>query len=328
MTDRLREVALWTGALLGLLSVVAGTAVMFFGYTFLIFRSGSMGPDIPTGSVALARTTPVAELEPGDVVSVVAANGARVTHRLVSATVRGDEGSLILQGDTNATPDAEIYQVSEAERSIASVPYLGYVVTVLLSPAGLVAAGCLSGMVLLLGFGSSDDRSGDKPTRRGNGSGSSGGKHRGDRVRDSRRNLVSAGVGVAMVAGVVAAGGVAGTSAYFTDRPTLASGTFAAGSVTPAGNVRCVNNASQDYVTWSAPSGAAPLGYRVFWSASNGDSGQADFTTIQQYQPPVVAFFGVTYNVTVVAVRGSWTSAVSNAASIRGFTFFGTTWSC
>ncbi|MDE0778625.1 MAG: signal peptidase I, partial [Nocardioides sp.] len=226
-SSRLREATLWVGAGLGLLSLVAGVAVMFFGFTFLIFRSGSMGPDIPTGSLALARTTPAAELESGDVVSVLASNGARITHRLVSATVRGDEASLILEGDANGTPDAEIYQVTEAERSIVSVPYAGYVVTVLLSPAGLVAAGCLSGMVFLLGFGST---SGESGTRSRPGSDSGAGRHRGE--RESRRRLASAGI-AAMVASaaVVAWTGVSGTSAYFTDPATAGTGTFSSGSV-------------------------------------------------------------------------------------------------
>ncbi|MDO9396698.1 MAG: signal peptidase I, partial [Herbiconiux sp.] len=175
----------------GLLSVVAGTAVMFFGFTFLVFRSGSMGPDIPTGSLALARTTDAADLRSGDVVSVLAANGERVTHRLVTSTLRGDEASLVLQGDANGTPDDEIYQVTEAEVEIASVPFAGYVVAVLLSPAGLLAAGCLSLMLLLMGFGPSDR--GDPPSTTGG-----GGKHRGVRARDVRRSVVLAGVGLSM----------------------------------------------------------------------------------------------------------------------------------
>ena len=230
MTRRLREATLWAGAALGVLSVVAGTAVMFFGFTFLIFRSGSMGPEIPTGSLALARTVPAAELEVGDVVSVLAANGARITHRLVSSTVRGDEASLILQGDTNATPDQEIYQVTEAERSIVSVPYAGYVVTVLLSPAGLLAAVCLSGMLMLLAFGS-------QPTREG-GPTPPGGRHRGDNPGRGRRSIVGAGVVATVTVTVSAAGlGVSGTSAYFSDQGTVtgANKSFTAATIaTPA----------------------------------------------------------------------------------------------
>ncbi len=230
MTDRLRESALWTGALLGLFSLVAGVAVMGFGFTFLIFRSGSMGPEIPTGSLALARTVPAADLADGDVVSVLSVNGARVTHRLVSSTVRGDEASLILQGDANATPDDEVYLATEAERVVASVPYAGYVLTVLLSPAGLVAAGCLSGMLLLLGFGSTPAS--------GSGTGERGGRHRGDRARQGRRSLAGAGAAASLVAAAtVAGGGVSTTSAYFTDQATLTTPTngFTAATIaTPA----------------------------------------------------------------------------------------------
>ncbi len=214
MTRRLREATLWAGAALGLLSVVAGTAVMFFGFTFLIFRSGSMGPEIPTGSFALAKTVPAAELAAGDVVSVLAANGARITHRVVGTTVRGDEASLILQGDANGTPDEEIYQVTEAQRAIVSLPYAGYVVTVLLSPAGLLASVCLSGMLMLLAFGT-------QPTSRGGGPTPPGGKHRGQSPVRSRRALVGAGAVATVALSTTAAGlGVSGTSAYFTDAAT------------------------------------------------------------------------------------------------------------
>ncbi len=103
LSARLRDASLWVGAVLGLLSMVAAVAVMFFGYTFLIFRSGSMGPDIPTGSFALAHRTAAADLRVGDVVSVIAEDGARITHRIEATTLRGDEASLVLRGDANKT---------------------------------------------------------------------------------------------------------------------------------------------------------------------------------------------------------------------------------
>jgi signal peptidase I len=321
VTDRLREAALWTGAVLGLLLVVAGTAVMFFGYTFLIFRSGSMGPEIPTGSLALARTTPAAELEAGDVVSVLAANGARVTHRLVSSTVRGDEASLILRGDANATPDEEIYQVTSVERSIVSVPYAGYVATVLLSPAGLVAAGCLGGILLLMGFGSADDRRGGPPA-------SGGGRHRAPQKRN-RGPLASAGVGLSLVGAVAVAAGAVGTTAFFTDPATLRSGSFSAGSVAPPTNLRCVPDGNDSYITWSAPVGAPPTSYRVTWTSSDGSSGQADFATVVQYQPPAGGFLrNPTYTVRVSAVRGNWVSVASDPDTIRTRGLFGSNYQC
>ena len=67
--------------------------------------------------------------------SVVNEAGVRVTHRLVDME-RGDAGAarLTLQGDANAEPDAEVYEVTDAERVVFSVPRLGHVVAAASSP--------------------------------------------------------------------------------------------------------------------------------------------------------------------------------------------------
>ncbi|MGA8845346.1 MAG: signal peptidase I [Nocardioides sp.] len=324
MTGRLREATLWIGAALGLLSVVAGTAVMFFGYTFLIFRSGSMGPEIPTGSLALARTVPAAELEPGDVVSVVAANGARVTHRLVSATEREGTSSLILRGDANSAPDEEVYQTAEAERSIVSVPYLGYVVTLLLSPAGLIGAGCLSGMLLLVGFGSTE------ATRIPPGA-DVGGRHRGERPRE-RRVLVSAAVGVSLAAASVVGLGVSSTSAYFSDTAST-SATFSMTVLAPATTVRCDDSGllvGDAMVVWGAPVGATPTGYRLTYTNSQ-DSGTISYGAGQSQGRPPTPGSNRTYSVTITALYGGSASVASTPVSIsysRGLLGLLGGWSC
>lgn len=285
---RLRELLLWAGAALGLLAIAAGLAVTFLGFSFLIFRSGSMSPEIPTGGIALSRTVDAADIRSGDVVSVTAANGERVTHRVVSATLRGDQTSLVLQGDANATPDSEIYVVSSAERVVASVPYGGYVVAHLLTPPGLVALVCLSLVLLLSGSArdeqddehdddehddeADEDHSGDGSGARGRGDDlaaphAPGGRHRGVR---------RAGV-VALVAATVL-GGTSGTLAAFTDAGTAATSTFQATSiVSPAAPSVAQTGAFTQTatVTWSAtavgPNGLTASSYDVLrYTVSTG----------------------------------------------------------
>ncbi|WP_460810052.1 signal peptidase I [Nocardioides salsibiostraticola] len=217
--SRLREGLLWLGAIAGLVSLTAAVAVTFFGFSFLIFRSGSMGPGIPTGSLALARTVPAVDIGVGDVVSVVAANRERITHRVVSATLRGDGAALILQGDANGAADDEMYLVDQVEREIASVPYAGYVVTVLLSPAGLLGVACLSAMMLMFSFGPGSQSPGRpsraRPSR-------TGGGHRAERSGHPRHAVAAAVAVLATVAGIVLAGlGVNATSAFYSDEGTL-----------------------------------------------------------------------------------------------------------
>ena len=161
----LRETALWSGALLGLLAVGAGLAVTVFHCSFLVFRSGSMSPSIETGALALAHQVDAVDLEPGDVVTVRTADGALVTHRVVDTTVRGDEASLVLQGDANAAPDAEVYTVRSVDRVVADVPYLGYVVAHALTPTGVVATASVC-LMLFLDTGRRPRRAGPGRPRR------------------------------------------------------------------------------------------------------------------------------------------------------------------
>lgn len=320
MSRWLREIVLWTGAALGAVAVLVGIAVACFGYSFLIFRSGSMGPGIPTGSLALAKETPAADLGAGDVVSVMTVRGDRVTHRIVSVTLRGDEASLVLQGDANATPDDEVYVVTAAEREIASVPVLGYVVTVLLSPFGLAGAGCLAGMVLVVGF-AGGPRDPDGPSSRPGPP-----RHRGDRVRA----VAELGAVAALSTAVVVSGGaVQGTSAFFADVPKLTTATFGAATLSPATNVRCVDNGLADYVAWNAPVAApAPTGFLLSYTGSTGSGSVSYGAGATQGRPPMPASLSTTYTVSITAVYHSWRSAVSTTSTAISGTVIGLIWSC
>jgi signal peptidase I len=131
----LRELALSVGAVMGLLCISASMCAVFFGVTPLVFRSGSMAPAIDTGSVALARMVPAAELQVGDVVSVDLADGTKITHRITEIVgLVGNSAELVLKGDANDVVDPETYVVTEAQRVFADVPYAGYFVSWLSTP--------------------------------------------------------------------------------------------------------------------------------------------------------------------------------------------------
>ena len=148
-----RELALNLGAIAGLICVLAAAASFLFGIKPLVFRSGSMSPDIPTGALALAKTTPAADLGVGDVVSVENQQGTRITHR-VHEIVSSDGATsvLILKGDANKDADISPYTVTEADRVFFSVPGLGYAVSWLSSPAAIFLGGALVGGVMVLAF--------------------------------------------------------------------------------------------------------------------------------------------------------------------------------
>lgn len=129
------------------------------GATLITFRTGSMAPTMPQGSLAVSLPVDAAEIEIGDVVTVPRhADGVPVTHRVVE--VRGsdtasaatplaqNERELVLKGDDNDTVDMRPYVVAEARRVLFAVPGMGAGITLLQSPpvmgALVIGAGALT----------------------------------------------------------------------------------------------------------------------------------------------------------------------------------------
>ncbi|ROZ88938.1 signal peptidase I [Gordonia sp. OPL2] len=139
------DAALWVGAVLGLVCVVAALSAVIVGLTPLVVRSGSMSPAMPTGSLAVAREVPATQVSAGDVVSVTADNGDRVTHRVEKvSSVTGNSVTLILKGDDNNVVDARPYVVTDVDRVVIAVPYAGYLVAALSTPTAAVAGAILA----------------------------------------------------------------------------------------------------------------------------------------------------------------------------------------
>lgn len=319
---RLRELLLWAGAALGLLAVTVGVLVAFFGFNLLVFRSGSMSPEIPTGGIALSQTVPAAEIEPGDVVSVIASNGERITHRVVSTTLRGDEASLVLKGDANSTPDSELYVVTSADRVVASLPYGGYVIVHALTPPGILAVACLS-MMLLLISGRRDEDEWDDDEDDGEDDGEDddeddgddldhepagrvpGGRHR---ARNPlRRRAAAAGAAFAVLTGGgLAAGHVTGTLAYFTDKATVTSGTYSANKFFTCD--QAVRGSGSPYLYWEFDETSLGLtGTTAADSSGNGRTGAYNYTLLTGN--------GVTLNQPRACSRDTGTAATFNGSN-------------
>lgn len=235
-----RESFLWAGAVLGALSVVLVLLAIVFDIKPLVFRSGSMEPAISTGALAWAKEMPAADVEPGDVVSVVAKSGTRVTHRVVTVGGTGEEVILTLKGDANQSPDPEAYSVSTVDEVVLDIPKAGYLLAALGSPVGMFACGLLVAAALFFGFG--------------------------------RRE--ASGIGTHVRSAIVAAGLVGlllpmarpgDTVAFFTDSATMTTGVLGSGNV-PAGPTTLVCSGGGFLVstitqTWTHTSAA--LDYRV-----------------------------------------------------------------
>ncbi len=292
----LREALLNLGAGLGVLCVLAAVASIGFGIRPLIFRSGSMGPEIRTGALGLARTVPAAALAVGDVVSVVNDRGVRVTHRIQTTRYVHPTATLTLRGDANPTADPAPYVVTEADRLFFSVNHVGYLVSVLSTPWGTFGAGLLAGALLMYAFGRQAAR-GPVADRQPGSTGSS---------------ALSAFTVAAVLAGsaLVVRPAAIDTEAAFTDSATALTGTLTAQLGPPVLTCR-IADATTVEVAWAAVPGAT--GYSVTVSPVLG----APVTSAVGLSPRTFQRSALVEVGTIVvrATASSWTSAASNTVN-------------
>ncbi|MGO1538231.1 MAG: signal peptidase I [Leucobacter sp.] len=145
-----REALLTVAALGGVACIVLTVLAFAGGYTLVMFKTGSMSPTIPAGSVALVREIPATEIEVGDVVTVDRSAALPVTHRVIAVGPGSYAGerTIEMKGDANAAPDPAPYVLDRSRIVIGSVPYLAHVIVWLGSP--LVMGGITLGAAALV----------------------------------------------------------------------------------------------------------------------------------------------------------------------------------
>lgn len=260
------------GAILGSICLLMALLTLLFGIKPLIFASGSMGPQIPTGSLGMAVSTPVSEISPGHVVSVITSDDTRVTHRVVENTPEG----LVLKGDANPVADLQLYPVERADRLFFSVPNLGYVISWLNQPWVFFAGGLLCAYVLYVAFARRNTQNCDDEDSQDNGLGQlrmlRGNEDSSRRVFRRIAKVLSVRSIAVLLALLVAvqlgtATGIETTKAAFAGSATATSNPLAAATVPSVpGPLKCettgglLGAATRAEVTWSAP--ALPRGAR------------------------------------------------------------------
>ncbi|MGC4851514.1 signal peptidase I [Micromonospora sp. DT15] len=126
---RVGDLVLTVLAVGGTACVVLVPLAFFFDISLILFKTGSMSPTIPAGSLAVVREIPASEVHVGDVVTVDRTPLPPITHRVVDiANGGGPTRLLTLRGDANQSNDAAPYAVSHVRLVQWSVPRLGYAV--------------------------------------------------------------------------------------------------------------------------------------------------------------------------------------------------------
>jgi signal peptidase len=119
------DLLLWTLGGLGLLSVIAAVAAHVWGFSIVLFSTGSMTPTIPAGSAALVRLLPASDFKVGDITTVERPGKLPITHRITSIkTLDGSPAVRVvtMRGDANDVDDADTYVISDARLVVASIP--------------------------------------------------------------------------------------------------------------------------------------------------------------------------------------------------------------
>lgn len=118
-----------------LVAVVAVLLVLFFipqcmGYQPYNIQTASMTPKYPVGSMIYVKSTPLEDLNVGDVITYRTSSegGWIVTHRL--AQIDRETGTLVTKGDANNTEDGSISYTSVIGKATNfSIPLLGKIAT-------------------------------------------------------------------------------------------------------------------------------------------------------------------------------------------------------
>ena len=185
---RVVDVALTVAAIGGVLCILLVIAASVFHITLIMFKTGSMSPTIPAGSLAVVKEIPASQARVGDVVTISRPGELPITHRVTSASAQGDGlVTITMKGDANDTEDPEPYLVDTVRIVLFSVPGLANLVISLSHP--VVLGGITLGAAALVSWAF-------WPRGPGHGSGREGDRRHG---RRSARRGVTPGAAAALV---------------------------------------------------------------------------------------------------------------------------------
>jgi signal peptidase len=144
----LRSTLLNLAAAGGAVCIVLVVLALVFHITLIMFKTGSMAPEIPAGSLAVVREIPAADARVGQIVTVDRPGELPVTHRVVRVTpaagtaepaetagaAEPGAATLVLKGDANPVNDPAPYTVPTVRLVVWLAPGLARVIVWLSDP--------------------------------------------------------------------------------------------------------------------------------------------------------------------------------------------------
>ncbi|WP_341254390.1 signal peptidase I [uncultured Dietzia sp.] len=160
--------SVWSYVGAGIGNVLAAGGVLCVGLVILaitmnisliMFKTGSMSPTIPTGSVAVVKEISADEIRVGDVITVNREEGQLpVTHRVVEVFPQTPGAALVqMKGDANPNVDPGMYRVETVRKVLWSVPELAKVIVWFSNPFVLGGITLLAALGVLWAFWPRDE---------------------------------------------------------------------------------------------------------------------------------------------------------------------------
>lgn len=135
---RLGDIVLSVLSIAGALSIIFVIVGLTMNVSIMMFRTGSMDPTIPAGSIALVKEIPATEMNEGDIITVDRGTGLLpVTHRVTDIS-NVDEATgavtFVMRGDANDFDDQDPYTATTVQRTFFSIPGIAPVIQQLQNP--------------------------------------------------------------------------------------------------------------------------------------------------------------------------------------------------
>lgn len=124
LADRATDAVLWAVSILGTLAATAAALCLIFGYSIVLFSTGSMTPTIRSGDLTVVKSVSASEIRVGDILTVDREDQLPITHR-VTRIEEGDSEEkriITMKGDANRIPDRDSYEVERARVHVFTVP--------------------------------------------------------------------------------------------------------------------------------------------------------------------------------------------------------------